>query len=291
MTRSASAMVSIVLKQLGDDYCEFVLEGVTPAVANALRRTLLADVPTLAIDEVVVIENSSVLFDEILAHRLALIPIRVDRETYEALLQCYEEGKRDECTATFTLEVEAERQATVYSGHMKFSGFSEGFAQLAGAAEVKPVSDLIPIVKLAPGQKVILEAYAKMGTGREHAKWQPVSVAAYKYYPVIKVLKEACDACERCAQACPRGILRAEGGKLEVVQERIEECTMCRACEEACPDVVKVSWDTTKFIYRVEGVGVLPVKDVVEVAVRRVLRRINAFVDEVQRKVQPGGRG
>lgn len=274
---------SVVLRRFEEGYCEFILENVTPAVANTLRRVLQADVPTLAIDEVVIIENNSVLFDEILAHRLALIPLKVDDDTYETLLQCYEEGKREDCVATFTLEIEAEKTMTVYSGHIRFSGFGSGLASLVGA-EVRPASDLIPIVKLAPGQKVVLEAYAKMGTGREHAKWQAVSVAAYKYYPRLLVLREECGGeCQKCAEACPRGVLRAEDGRIKVVEGKIEECTMCRACEEACPTVIKVSWDDTSFIFKVESVGSLPVSKIVDVAIRRIIRRVDNFINEIQK--------
>lgn len=275
----------ITIRRLEDNYCEFVLEESTPVVANALRRTLLADVPVLAIDEVVVVENSSVIFDEVLAHRLALVPLKVDEETYDVLLECYEEGKRDDCVAAFTLEVEAEKPVTVYSGHLKFGGFTSEFASLA-AADVKPVSDLIPIVKLASRQKVVLEAYAKMGTGREHAKWQAVSVAAYKYYPVIRILGECKNDCKSCVEACPKGILSVENGKLKVTVEKLEECTMCRACEEACPDTIKVAWDDTKFLFKVEGIGILPVSKLVEIAMRRIAKRVDAFLSEVKRAVE-----
>lgn len=265
-----------------ENECRFKLEGVTPAAANALRRALLSDVPALAIDEVVVVENTSVLFDEILAHRLALIPLKVDEETYEALLNCFEEGRRDDCIASFALEVEADKPVIVYSGHLKFSGFTGELGELA-RAEVKPASDLVPVVKLAAGQKVVLEAYAKMGTGKEHAKWQPVSAAAYKYYPKVVIRKEDCgNECGKCAEACPKGILEWREGKLKVIEEKLEECTMCRACEEACPGIVKVSWDSTSFIFSVEGLGILPVRKIVEVALRRILRRLDRFMGAIE---------
>ncbi|RLE85371.1 MAG: DNA-directed RNA polymerase subunit D [Thermoprotei archaeon] len=266
--------------RLEEGYAEFILEGVTPAVANALRRAIISDVPTLAIDEVAVLENTSVLFDEILAHRLGLIPLRVDPETYEVLLECYEEGRRDDCIVSFTLEIEAERPMTVYSGHLKLAEPAEPLKKLA-RVDVKPVSDVIPIVKLAAGQRIVLEAYAKMGVGREHAKWQPVSVAAYKYYPRVEVLREECgEEGRRCAEACPRGVLRYEDGRLKVVNEL--DCTMCRACEEACPDLVRVSWDDRRFIFRVEGLGMIPVSKVIEVALRRLMSRLDRLAEAVE---------
>ncbi|MCS7104571.1 MAG: DNA-directed RNA polymerase subunit D [Thermofilaceae archaeon] len=274
--------VSITPRKIEENYCEFLLSEVTPAVANAIRRTLISDVPMLAIDDVMIVENTSVLFDEIIAHRLALIPLKVDENTFEALLECYEEGKRDECIASLIMEIDAEKPLMVYSGHLKFGGFVSG-VNMPSKVSIAPVSDIIPIVKLNAGQRLVLEAYAKMGVGKEHAKWQPVSVAAYKYYPKITILEDECDEeCERCVASCPRGVLECRDGKIRVVEDKIEDCTMCRACEEACSGKVKVSGDDRKFIFKVEGIGVLPASMLVEIALRRVISRIRRFENAIQ---------
>ena len=154
------------------DTLRFVLSDVSPAFANALRRIILAEVPVMAIDDVMILENSSVMYDEILAHRLGLIPITTD-QTYNLPEECTCKSELgcEKCRASLSLEVEATDQLdVVYTSSMKPEN-----------PEVRPVSDKIPIIKLAQGQRVKLEAYARLGRGRDHAKWQPASACTYSY--------------------------------------------------------------------------------------------------------------
>jgi DNA-directed RNA polymerase subunit D len=154
------------------DTLRFVLSDVSPAFANAIRRIILAEVPIMAIDDVMILENNSVMYDEILAHRLGLIPVTTD-QTYNLPEECTckTELGCEKCRASLSLEVEASDPVeVVYSSHLKPEN-----------PEVKPVSDKIPIIKLAQGQRIKLEAYARLGRGRDHAKWQPASACTYSY--------------------------------------------------------------------------------------------------------------
>ncbi len=145
------------------------LEGIDRAYANAVRRFCLAEVPAMAIDDVVILENSSVLYDETLAHRLGMIPIKTDLERYNLPEEC-DCGNPlgcHKCRVLFVLDAKGkEKVSTVYSGDL-----------VSEDREIRPVSETIPLVKLALGQTVKLEAYARLGKGKEHAKWQPASVA------------------------------------------------------------------------------------------------------------------
>jgi len=150
----------------------FVLSDVSPAFANALRRIMISEIPVMAIDDVMILENNSVMYDEILAHRLGMIPITTDTSyNLPEDCTCKSELGCEKCRASFSLEIEAsEPVEVVYSSHLKPEN-----------PDVKPVSEKIPIVKLAQGQKIKLEAYARLGRGNAHAKWQPVSAATYQY--------------------------------------------------------------------------------------------------------------
>ena len=145
------------------------LEGVDRSYANAIRRFCLSEVPAMAIDDVVILENSSVLYDEILAHRLGMIPIKTDLEKYNLPEDC-DCGNPlgcHKCRVLFVLDAKGrEKVSTVTSGDL-----------VSEDREVRPVSETIPLVKLALGQSVKLEAYARLGRGKEHAKWQPSTVA------------------------------------------------------------------------------------------------------------------
>src|SRR5256712_9951265 len=156
------------------DTIRFVLSDVSPAFANALRRIILAEVPVMAIEDVMILENNSVMYDEILAHRLGLVPITTDQSyNLPEVCSCKSELGCEKGRASLSLEIEAsEASEVVYSSQLKPEN-----------PEVRPVFAQIPIVKLTQGQRIKLEAYARLGRGRVHAKWQPVSAATYSYDP------------------------------------------------------------------------------------------------------------
>jgi len=133
------------------------LKGIPLQHANALRRICLNGVPIFAIDTVDVIENSSVLADEGIAHRLGMIPLHSDL------------SKSDESDSRVALVLdsgETETSRTVTSAEL-----------ISQDDIVKPISDKIPIIELAPGQKLKIESYAKLGRGTEHAKWNSANIS------------------------------------------------------------------------------------------------------------------
>ena len=139
---------------------------------NSLRRLAISEVPTLAIDDVVILENSSVMHDEAVAHRLGLIPLRTDPGRFVMPHECDCKSSLgcSKCRVLLVLDAEAnEKTKVVTSGEM-----------ISEDELVKPVSKDIPIVVLAPNQKLKFEAYARLGIGKDHAKWQPTAAAVVK---------------------------------------------------------------------------------------------------------------
>jgi len=274
--------VEVQILEKIDDYLQFIIKGVDIPFVNALRRIMLAEVPCMAIDEVVIIENSSTLHDEILAHRMGLIPLKTDLDSYKLPEECTckSEFGCNLCRLSLTLEVEAtEDVITVYSKDLK----SEN-------PDIRPVSDKIPIVKLAPEQKIKLEAYARLGKGKNHAKWQPVSMCTYKYLPRIKINAESCNACDDCVKVCPQKILINTGEGIKTQNEI--ECTLCQDCVDACPQnpsAIEISWNKDAFIFSTESTGALPVERIVLEALRILDKKIKDF--SMQLKVRRSEEG
>ena len=145
------------------------LKGIPLQYANALRRVCLNGVPVFAIDTVDIIENTSVLPDEGLAHRLGLIPLKTDLSRFNepSKCDCQSESGCSNCKILLVLDSdESQVTRTVLSSEL-----------LSEDDTVKPVSDKIPIVQLAPGQKIKLECYARLGRGTEHAKWNSSNIS------------------------------------------------------------------------------------------------------------------
>ena len=133
------------------------IKGISSHYANALRRICLNGIPVFAIDTVDIMENSSVLPDEGLAHTLGLIPLKTELDGTD------ESNSR----VMLVLDSEATESTKVVTS-----------AELESKDQVvKPISNQIPIIHLAPGQQIKLEAYARLGRWTEHAKWNSANVS------------------------------------------------------------------------------------------------------------------
>lgn len=195
-------MTSLEIVEESENRIIVKLKGIPIQYANALRRICLSGVPTFAIDDVVMIENSSVLADEGVTHRLAMLPLRTDLSRFvePSACDCHSELGCSRCRVLLMLDSgNSDTTRTITS------------QDLSSEDEVvKPVNPNIPIVALAPGQKIKLEAYARLGRGSEHAKWNSST---------ISVLTEGSNADEHILTVETVGSLAAG----EVVRSAVEE--------------------------------------------------------------------
>ncbi|UCG95539.1 MAG: DNA-directed RNA polymerase subunit D [archaeon] len=160
--------MKIKILSKGKEEIKFEVDKINPAFANALRRTMIMEVPTLAIEEVDFRANDSPMFDEVLAHRLGLIPVKFKPKMLKKMADCSCEGEGCiNCQVVFVLDKTG--PAIIYSGDLKSTN-----------PDVEPLYDNIPIVKLGEKQRLIFEATAIIGTGKEHVKWKAAN-AFYTY--------------------------------------------------------------------------------------------------------------
>ncbi|ABL87875.1 DNA-directed RNA polymerase, subunit D [Pyrobaculum islandicum DSM 4184] len=241
-------------------FLKAVIEGAYPSLVNSIRRVIISELPVMAIDYVVIVSNTSVMYDEMLAHRLGLVPLTTPLQALPPIEDC-ETGLVDpsECTVRLMLQINAESDKIVYSGDL-----------VSERPDVVPVYKDIPIVKLVKGQSIILEAYAKLGRAKEHAKWQ-AALASYYYYPRIKVLDEKCK--EECKDICK-----------ELTNPF--ECTFNKAwtCRDICGDRLIVEWDRYKYVFWVESFGNYDVETALREAFRILKKKFSDFITTLTQK-------
>lgn len=262
--------MEIDILELSDRSAKFILSGTTAAFANGVRRAMLADVPTLAIDDVNIYNNTSVLYDEQLALRLGLIPLTSSLEDFVPQDKCTCGGTGcPACTVSLTLSAEAgeEDQVIVHSGDI-----------VSSDPKVQPADKNIPVIDLRTGQKVVLEAIAHMGYGNEHAKWQAGVACGYKNMPVITI--EGCDRCGICVNACPRNIIQLGEESAEVSKEDLLRCSLCRLCQDSCDiDAITVGADEKSFIFTMESDGSYTAQQLILNAVNTIKGKASEMQD------------
>lgn len=263
--------MEIEIIELSDEKAKFLLKDVKAAVANGLRRSMLAEVPTMAIDYVNIYDNTSVLFDEQLALRFGLIPLITDVDSYVFPEDCDCGGEGcTKCQLSLTLSAEGPKM--VYSGEL-----------LSSDPKITVANDKVPIIELKERQKLVLEAVAKLGTGRKHSKWQAGVGCGYKNMPVITI-SENCDSCGKCAEECPRDILIIEDDTLKVIDPL--KCSLCQLCIEACEiNAITVDTDVNSFIFQMESDGSYPSKELIVMGADTIIdkaRQLNEILATIE---------
>ena len=177
-----------------DRAARFLVRGLTPALANGFRRAMIADVPTFSIDTVRFVENTSVMFDEMIALRLGLIPLTTPLDDFEI-------------GDTVTVALDVEGPDTAYSGDIE-----------SADALVTPADQNVPIIELKEGQRLEFEADAVLDTGKDHAKHQGGVSVGFRHLQRVDVVDDIGEFDEEDAQIL-RGVIETEDGELVLTDE------------------------------------------------------------------------
>ncbi|TFG19027.1 MAG: DNA-directed RNA polymerase subunit D [Promethearchaeota archaeon] len=260
------------------DMIKFELDGVSLEFANAFRRVVLSEVPVMAIDEVIFLENDSPLFDEMIAHRLGLIPLTTDLKTYNLPHECTCGGVGCTlCQVELTCSVKAD-----LDGHIVRSGDLQ-----STDPAVKPVNDDIIIAKLQKNSSMVFEAFARLGEGRDHAKWQPGQIG-FGYTPDVKIDSTKCAKCpDQCiaARRCPEELIEFSGNKAKLIKDYWHTCSLCEECLRNCPqEAIAVGSKPNSYIFTIESSGAITIKEIITRAMVVFQEKIDEFLGHLENK-------
>ena len=256
---------------LNEDTIRFLVDGVNAAFANSLRRTMVAEVPIMTVEDIFYFDNSSIVPDEVLAHRIGFVPLTTDLDNYVLPEECDCEAELGcpKCRAGLTMDIEAKDDTvTVYSGDI-----------VPEDPSIAPVSKRIPLAKLAPGQAIKFEAYAQLGQGKVHAKWSPVSMCVYQNVAFVDVEDEA--ATKECLDACGDDVAVIEGDVLKVIDiQGFERCRRCR--ELVSHEEIIGGLKKDEFLFTVESTGGLPPERIVKEAVKMLKQKLSTLRGKIE---------
>lgn len=281
---------------------EFDMIGLNPAIANAIRRILLAEVPSMAPDRVYLYNNTSIIQDEVLAHRIGLVPFKIDPRMFE-----YRDKDSDgspEDTVEFELKIkctknphaskdaatpdELYRNHVVYTKHLKWIPLGSQ-AELFTDNPPRPVHDDIILAKLRPGHEIDLKLHCTKGTGKDHAKFSPVATASYRLLPRITLLREVeGERAERLKGSFSEGVIELEetddGRKVaKVANARIDTCSRNVFRYDDLKDAVELTRVKDHFIFSVESTGALPPDVLVAESIKALMGKCQLFLSELER--------
>lgn len=232
---------------------------------NSLRRIMLAELPKLAIDDVIIYDNTSALFDELISHRLGLIPIPTpDLQALAFRSECKCEGKGcPSCTVRYTLSKEGE--CVIYSGDLQPEHPSFAITETT-----------IPIVELMKDQRVILEVEAVLGRGRDHAKWQVVLAPRYRMETKILVDKKRMNEVKAFLEELPKDLVELKGDKLELV-DPLKASIFESYFDKNEGDYITITKDPTKLLFSFETDGSMSAKTALQESVNILTKKYEEF--------------
>lgn len=287
----------------------FILSKCPLHIANALRRVMIAEVPTMAIDFVEIIENSSVLHDEFLAHRLGLIPLVSDMaQDFHYSKDCNCDGICPKCAVKFKLDFsnnESNESKIVTSLHLRNETTHINKEDNERCDSVIPVDqreiyseknedDYYPnvLVKLGPGQHLNLTGIAKKGMAKEHAKFQPCSAIGFLPEPIISINQEEIlmlkyEQKKKFVKICPTRVYKINKQTKKIRIDNSQKCIYCEECSNLATeefknkDLVSIQQSKDRFIITVQGTGAIFPTEIVKRALQILEKKLENIMQSI----------
>ncbi len=238
----------------------FMIKGANEIFANTLRRIIIEEVPTLAVEDLEIKEQGSALYDEMFALRVGLTPIKTDLKSYNLKSQCKcESAGCAQCELKLTLK--ANKKGYVYAGEVESSDPKCTF-----------VYEKMPLTKLITKQKIDVTMTAILGKGKEHTKWSP-GWAYYKKEPVIKVGKVKNP--ELVAEKSTDGVFTLKNKKLELNEDKLYDSNLLEYYVDLDEGITLEYTDN--IIFTLESWGQLTNKEILHKSAEILIEKIEAL--------------
>ncbi|KAL7069500.1 putative DNA-directed RNA polymerase II subunit RPB3 [Cryptosporidium serpentis] len=289
----------IEITEFSPSVIKFILSNTDVSMANALRRIMLAEIPTLAIDLVTIVDNTSVLHDEFIVHRLGLLPIdsrQIRDFNFKDRCGCQE--RCNKCSVDYTLDLKCEGPTVRNVTHLDiYSTLPIPNIPLPVPRKedvTDPNNEGILIAKLGPGQSLTARMTATKGIGKFHAKWIPVATATFTNEADIRINQSSMANVSlkhrrEIVNSCPKNVFGLSASKSEfgMFDKPVEkstnipdieilnssDCIFCNECVNACknlgyinPPLIRVDTKPDKFHFVVESTGAMPAEQIIEMA-------------------------
>ncbi|MEI7961278.1 MAG: DNA-directed RNA polymerase subunit D [archaeon] len=234
---------------------KYLIKGANYTFMNTLRRVIMTNVPCLAVDAVQIYENDSVVFDEMLANRLGLLPLKTDVKTY----------KRGD---KIKLVLEKTGPCVVTSKDIKCAD-----------PKIEISDKKIPITKLGKEQNIKVEMTAVMSSGEEHVKFQPAIVS---YNELMEVKNDKSYDTKAIVIEMPKGSIEVKAGKLFFadpynVEHQNQHLDILRKYG------VEVKFSDSDFVLTIESTGQLSAKEVLESAIDEVTKKLDELEEHIKK--------
>lgn len=285
----------IRILELSKYVIKFELLNTDLSVANSLRRIIIAEVPTMAIDLVEVSENTSALHDEFIAHRLGLIPLQsFDVDKFNFSDKCACSSKCVNCSVSFKLH------AVCLEDHLEVNSKHINPLTDSSIMPVKYLNDRgeeedpILIMRLSRNQQLDMNLVARKGTGKTHAKWQPVATCQMRKEPIVEIdqdkINRELEPAKRkeFVATCPRKVYKFNEMRQAVEIEDADKCILCIECSRYAQAnnlerAVKIAEREDKFIFTVESTGALAPEDIVQRALAILSHKLKSLANHMDK--------